>query len=130
MTVANCPPILAVDDDPHVRRLIDRSLRAEGYRTEVASSAESALETLKKAQHYALVLLDVMMPGETGFDLARRIRNGEAGEQHRHVPILFVTAEDDEHSFEASFEVGAIGYVTKPFEPDALVSSVGSMIHD
>lgn len=124
-----CAPILAVDDDPQIRRLIDRSLRAEGYATEIATSAENALDVLRKSDRYALLLLDVMMPGETGFDLARRIRNGEAGEVHRDVPILFVTAEDDEQSFENSFEVGAIGYVTKPFEPDALVESVSSMLH-
>jgi two-component system phosphate regulon response regulator OmpR len=123
-----CAPILAVDDDPHIRRLIDRSLRAEGYETEVAVDSESAIEALRRGS-YSLVLLDVMMPGETGFDLARRIRAGDAGEANRAVPILFVTAEDDGNSFEVSFEVGAIGYVTKPFEPDALVDQVGSMLH-
>lgn len=120
-------PILAVDDDPHMRRLIGRLLVEEGLETKVASSAESALAALK-SESFSLLVLDVVMDGETGFDLARRIRAGEAGERHRSLPILFVTAEADEQSYETSFDVGAHGYVTKPFKGDDLLGRVRSLM--
>lgn len=129
MPEQSCAPILSVDDDPQIRRIIERSLKAEGYQIASASSAESALELLRRSGPYSLILLDVVMTGENGFMLAQRIRQGQAGEIHRRVPILFVTAEDDQKSFESSFEVGAIGYITKPFDPEKLVESVMGMLH-
>lgn len=122
--------ILTVDDDPQIRRLIDRALRAEGYTTRTCISAESALVALREGGRYSLVLLDVMMGGETGFELARRIRNGEAGDDNRALPIVFVTAENDGDSYEQSFDVGAHRYITKPFAADALVEVVQSMLHE
>ena len=127
---ASSPVILSVDDDPQMRRLIDRSLRAEGYATRTCASAEAALISLREGEPIALILLDVMMGGETGFELAHRIRAGDAGEANRELPIVFVTAESDGESYERSFEVGAHSYITKPFDPSALVSVVSSMLHD
>jgi DNA-binding response OmpR family regulator len=123
------PTILAVDDDAHIRRLIERSLKSEGYQMRMCVSAETALTALRE-RRYAVAILDVMMTGETGFQLAERIRNGEAGEDNRHVPIVFVTAEDDADSYEKSFDVGAYRYITKPFETDSLVGVVSAMLHE
>src|ERR1700704_5026410 len=98
--------ILAVDDDANMRRLINRSLRAEGYEIESCSSIAEALKALR-AQHYSAAVLDVMMAGENGFDLARRIRAGEGDAANCGLPIVFVTGQFDSESYEQSFDVGA-----------------------
>ena len=123
------PTILAVDDDAHIRRIIERALKSEGYRMRMCVSAETALEALRE-QRYAVAILDVMMTGETGFQLAHRIRAGEAGEENREVPIVFVTAENDAEAYEKSFDVGAYRYITKPFDTDSLVGVVSAMLHE
>ena len=123
------PAILAVDDDVHMRRLIDRSLRSEGYVTQSCNSAESALAALRSGTAFSLLLLDVQMGGETGLDLARRVRQGEAGEANRTLPIVFVTAESDAGTYEQSFDVGAHHYLTKPFTQEGLLEVVSSVLH-
>ena len=127
MALAHRLPILAVDDDPLVRRLIDRSLRSEGYDTRTCVSAESALVALRQSS-YSLVLLDVVMGALDGFELARRLRAGEAGALNRDTPVVFVTGKDDRESQERSFEVGAHAYLTKPFATEALVDVVAKLL--
>lgn len=125
------PMIVTVDDDPSVRRTIERTLRCEGYRTHACDSAESGLRTLSREPSApALLLLDVTMPGESGFDLARRIRDGELGEVHRDVPIVFLTAETSEAAYEQSFDVGAHRFLSKPFEVDSLLREIDALLHE
>lgn len=121
-------PILAVDDDPVVRRLIDRSLRSEGYDTRTCVSAESALVALRQ-QSYALVLLDVIMGGVDGFELARRLRAGDAGALNRDTPVVFVTAQNGAAARERSLEIGAHAFLAKPFATEALVDVVAKLLH-
>jgi CheY-like chemotaxis protein len=126
----HAPLIVTVDDDPTVRRTIERMLRCEGYRTHACDSAESGLRTLGREEETpALLLLDVSMPGESGFELARRIRAGQLGEAHREVPIVFLTAETAEDAYEQSFDVGAHRYLAKPFETDALLEEISNLLH-
>jgi DNA-binding response OmpR family regulator len=122
--------IFAVDDDPSVRRSIERTLRSEGYRTRSCDSAESGMRALAKEQPPALLLLDVSMPGESGFDLARRIRAGELGDAHRDVPIMFLTAETHEGAYEQSFDVGAHRYLCKPYETELLLNAISALLHE
>ena len=122
-------PILSVDDDAHIRRLIDRSLREEGYTLQSCNSAESALALLRTGAVFSLLILDVKMTGETGFDLARRVREGGAGEANRDMPIVFVTGETDGESYEKSFDVGAYRYLAKPFTQESLIDVVSSVLH-
>jgi DNA-binding response OmpR family regulator len=122
------PAILAVDDDMHVRRTLDRTLREEGYTTSTAHDVKSGLDALRTGE-FAMAFLDVRMGEETGFDLARRIRAGEAGERNRLLPIVFLTAETDETSYETSFDVGALAYVTKPFHAEAVIAAVETVLH-
>ena len=124
------PMIMTVDDDPIVRRTIERTLRSEGYRTRACDSAESGLRALAAEQVPALLLLDVSMPGESGFDLARRIRDGELGDERRDVPIVFLTAETSEAAYEQSFDVGAHRFLSKPFEVDALLEEISTLLHE
>jgi len=125
----NHPVILAVDDDATIRRVIERSLKAEGYEVQLCESGEEALQTLRD-KAFALLLLDVRMGGMTGFDTAEKLRAGEAGDTNKNVPIVFVTAEADGASYERSFDVGAHRYITKPFDPDALVATVRALMHE
>jgi DNA-binding response OmpR family regulator len=122
------PAILAVDDDLHVRRTLDRTLREEGYTTRTAHDIQSGLEALRTGE-FAMAILDVRMGEETGFDLAHRIRAGEAGERNKTLPIVFLTAETDETSYETSFDVGAIAYVTKPFQSEQVIAAVETVLH-
>jgi CheY-like chemotaxis protein len=128
MGVGKTLPILAVDDDPLVRRLIDRSLRTEGYDTRTCVSAESALMALRQTS-YALVLLDLVMSDLDGFELARRLRAGEAGALNQQTPVVFVTAEHGDDAQERAAEIGAHAYLTKPFASEALVDVVAKLLH-
>ena len=123
--------ILAVDDDPQIRRLIERALRAEGYDVQTCANADSAMSTLQRGKDdFALVLVDIMMGGQTGIDLVKRIRDGEAGAERSALPVIFVTAEDDANNYEASFDLGAQRFVTKPFSADELVGVIASVLHE
>src|SRR5437764_15168863 len=84
----DAPHLLLVDDDRRIRDLLSRFLRGEGYRVTTAMSAKDARAKLH-GLHFDLLILDVMMPGETGFDLARFIRTSSS------VPIIMLTARDE-----------------------------------
>lgn len=129
-TEKSSPKILVVDDDAAIRRLIERALRSEGYEVHTCPSAEAALSTLQERHDFALVLVDVMMGGETGVQFVTRIRSGEAGADRATIPVVFVTGEDDAKTYEASFDLGAQRYVTKPFSADELINVVSSVLHE
>jgi len=117
----DAPHLLVVDDDRRIRALLLRFLVGEGYRVTTAETAREArakLESLK----FDLLILDVMMPGENGFDLARAIRTGSA------VPILMLTARDEKESRITGLETGADDYLTKPFEPRELSLRVANIL--
>ena len=117
----DAPHLLVVDDDRRIRALLSRFLYAEGYRVstaETAADARAKLEGLK----FDLLILDVMMPGESGFDFARSIRAGSA------VPILMLTARDEKESRIKGLELGADDYLAKPFEPRELSLRVANIL--
>jgi two-component system phosphate regulon response regulator OmpR len=117
----DAPHLLVVDDDRRIRALLSRCLHGEGYRV---STAETAAEARAKLQglKFDLLILDVMMPGESGFDFARAIRVGSA------VPILMLTARDEKESRIMGLELGADDYLSKPFEPRELALRVGNIL--
>ena len=121
-------PIVAVDDDPAIRRVVARALGEAGYEIHSCSSGAAGIEALKKVDA-CLVLLDVMMPGENGFDVAEKIRKGEAGDKNKAIPIVFVTAESGADAYERSFDVGAHRYLTKPFDDEQLLAAVTGVLH-
>src|SRR5436190_12349911 len=84
----DAPHLLIVDDDRRIRALLSRFLLGEGYRVTTADNAAEARAKLD-GLHFDLLILDVMMPGESGFDLAKSLR------QHSSVPILILTARDE-----------------------------------
>ncbi|MBU1228468.1 MAG: EAL domain-containing protein [Proteobacteria bacterium] len=113
--------ILAVDDEPVNLLLLSGLLRRQGINLVTARSGFEALKLLPR-HDFALILMDVMMPGMDGFTTAERIRADEAT---RHIPIIFVTAisKEQRHVFKG-YEAGAVDYLIKPFEHDILKSKV------
>jgi two-component system, OmpR family, phosphate regulon response regulator OmpR len=117
----DAPHLLVVDDDRRIRDLLSRFLSTEGYRISTADSAAVARAKLASL-HFDLLILDVMMPVETGFEFARSIRQTSA------VPILMLTARDAAESRITGLEIGADDYVSKPFEPRELSLRVASIL--
>ena len=114
--------ILIVEDDPAVRDVVEHALSREGMKTETASNGEKALESLRAARPFDLVVLDVMLPGMDGISVCQELRNGDS--PSTDAPVVMLTARDDETSVVVGLEVGADDYVTKPFRPRELVSRV------
>jgi two-component system phosphate regulon response regulator PhoB len=117
------PPakILAVDDEPQYRYLIQLNLEASGYSVSVA---EDGIVGLNKVvdENPDLVLLDVLMPGVDGFELCRQIRRFSA------VPIILLTARAEEPDKVSGLDSGADDYVTKPFSPRELVARINAVL--
>jgi DNA-binding response OmpR family regulator len=116
------PKILIVEDDPAVRDVVEYALSREGMETEAVSSGEAAAERLFSDTPLDLVILDVMLPDTDGVTLCRELRSADCA--LRDVPVIMLTARDDETSVVVGLEVGADDYVTKPFSPRQLVSRV------
>src|ERR687892_1365442 len=116
------PKVLIVEDDPAVRDVVEYALAREGMETETAESGEAAIERLFSDARFDLVILDVMLPDTDGVTLCRELRSADSA--LRDVPVIMVTARDDETSVVVGLEVGADDYVTKPFSPRQLVSRV------
>jgi len=114
--------ILVVDDDARLRQLLGRYLTENGFRVSVASTAAEARDKLRFLQPDALVL-DVMMPGETGLALTASLRAENAS-----VPVLLLTARGAPEDRIAGFESGADDYLGKPFEPRELVLRLRAML--
>src|SRR5436190_20649656 len=117
----DAPHLLVVDDDRRIRDLLSRFLFAEGYRVTTAETAADARAKLGGLR-FDLLILDVMMPGETGFDLARDLRASSS------VPIIMLTARDEPRSRVEGLTIGADDYVSKPFEPRELSLRVASIL--
>lgn len=117
----DAPHLLLVDDDRRIRDLLSRFLAGEGYRVTTAKSAADARAKLL-GLHFDLLILDVMMPGETGFDLARSIRTSSA------VPIIMLTARHEAEARIEGLQIGADDYVAKPFEPRELVLRIANIL--
>jgi two-component system phosphate regulon response regulator OmpR len=117
----DAPHILLVDDDRRIRDLLSRFLSSEGYRVTTAMSASDARAILN-GLHFDLLILDVMMPGETGFELARFIRKSSS------VPIVMLTARHEAEARIEGLQLGADDYVAKPFEPRELALRIGNIL--
>jgi diguanylate cyclase (GGDEF)-like protein len=111
------PTILVVDDTPGNLSLLARILVKEGYQVKVASNGEDALSYIL-AGSVDLVLLDVMMPGMDGYQLCQHLKAMESG---ANIPVLFISAMDETANKVKGFEVGAVDYISKPFEPVEVV---------
>ncbi|MEY2819195.1 MAG: hypothetical protein RL275_2658 [Chloroflexota bacterium] len=114
--------ILLVDDEPSITELARMYLERDGFRIQEAADGESALEAVVKHKP-ALIVLDVMLPKVDGFDVCRRLRS--AGND---VPIIMLTARDEDIDKILGLELGADDYLTKPFNPRELVARVKAIL--
>ncbi len=117
-------PILVVEDETDISRLIEYQLKQSGYPVATAEDGASALEQVRKLKP-ALVILDLMLPDMDGRDVCRAIK---ANSINRKIPILMLTARSEELDRIVGFELGAEDYVTKPFSPRELVLRVKAIL--
>ncbi|WP_221032782.1 response regulator transcription factor [Actomonas aquatica] len=110
--------VLIVEDDEAIREALTAALELDGHRTSAAATGPAGVE-LATTQRFDLILLDLMLPGLSGYDVCRRIR-----EHDRDVPILMVTAKADEIDKVLGLELGADDYITKPFGTRELLARV------
>jgi two-component system phosphate regulon response regulator OmpR len=120
--VDDLPHILVVDDDRRIRSLIQSFLAENGFRISVAASAADAREQMR-IMAFDLVVLDIMMPGETGLSLTQSLR--AAGNA---VPVLMLSALADASDRIAGLETGSDDYLTKPFEPRELLLRIRGLL--
>ncbi len=112
--------VLVVDDEADIRELIEYNLLKEGYRVELASTGEEALQKAL-ALKPDLIVLDLMLPGIDGLDVCRSL----AGQD---IPILMVTAKNDDSDIIIGLEMGADDYITKPFSPRVLTARIRAVL--
>ncbi len=112
--------ILMVDDNPKNLQLLGTTLRNEGYNLEFATSGKMALNWVSK-KIFDLILLDIMMPEMSGFEVCEKIRNIP---EYNDVPIVFLTAKTEKESIVQGFKLGAQDYITKPFDTSELLARV------
>ena len=115
--------ILVVDDEAHIVELARLYLAQEGYRVESAGDGQTALDKIA-AIRPALVVLDLMLPIVDGWEVCRRVRAGE----QRDLPIVMLTARDDDVDKSVGLELGADDYMTKPFNPRELAARIKAIL--
>ncbi len=117
----DAPHVLVVDDDRRLRALLSSFLRKHGYRVTVAASSAEA-RTFLDGLAFEIIVLDVMMPGESGFELAASLR------RHSDIPILMLTARSEAVDRVRGLEAGVDDYLGKPYEPRELLLRIGSIL--
>ena len=116
--------VVLAEDDPEVRRLIGTMLANEGYATARVTTGWEALAAVERFAP-ALVLLNVDLPSPNGIALTRLLKRNP---RHRHVPVLLLTADADSPRVEEAISGGAAGYLTMPFQAEALRSAIASLL--
>lgn len=119
--MSNAKKVLVVDDQPGLVRLVRDNLETLQYQVIVAAEGKQALEIVENEEP-DLVILDIMLPGQDGYQICRRIR------EFSTVPIIMLTARNDRTDLVAGFEAGADDYVTKPFSADELLARVKAVM--
>jgi DNA-binding response OmpR family regulator len=114
------PVILAVDDDPAVLRIIESQLTRIDYLVKTAASGEEALQILRELTP-AVMILDVMMEGMSGYDLCSVVKREE---RLKDVPVIFLTSRSTPQDYRTGHELGAVIYMVKPLKADKLVNIV------
>lgn len=112
--------ILAVDDEPHILKLVSFSLTSKGFDVIEATDGLSAIE-LAESEQPDLILLDVMMPALDGYEACRRIKDNP---KTAHIPVVMLSAKSQKAEQAVGIDAGAIDYICKPFTPSDLVEQV------
>ncbi|MDR3352973.1 MAG: two-component system response regulator OmpR [Zoogloeaceae bacterium] len=114
--------LLVVDDDIRLRDLLQRYLGEQGYPVRVAANA-TQMDTYLQREHFDLIVLDLMLPGEDGLAICRRLRG-----QGNNIPIVMLTARGDEIDRIVGLEMGADDYLPKPFNPRELLARIQAVL--
>ena len=114
--------VLVVDDEARMRKLVRDFLTVKGFYVLEAENGEQAVDLFFKQKDIALIILDVMMPKMNGWDVCKTIR------QYSRVPIIMLTAKDQEQDELLGFELGVDEYISKPFSPKILVARVEALL--
>lgn len=114
--------ILIVDDDPGLRRLLERFLSEQGYRVRAVENTEQ-MDRMLSRELFHLLVLDLMLPGEDGMAACKRLRDG-----NNQMPIIMLTAKGDEIDRIVGLEMGADDYLPKPFNPRELVARIQAVL--
>ena len=121
---ASAPHVLLVDDEPAIRTICRVNLEADGLAVDEAANGAEALERIRR-EHPSLVLLDVMMPGLDGWNVARRLA---ADAETQDIPVVFLSARASYEDRLQAQEHGAVGYIVKPFDPLELAGIVRDVL--
>jgi putative two-component system response regulator len=122
MTERTAPRILVVDDEPSICHLVSRLLEKQGYACDTCESASEAIKKIGSGA-YELVVSDIMMPGMTGIDLLSKIKK-----THPDMAFIMLTGVDDHETAVRTLDLGAFGYVIKPFEANELIINVANSL--
>jgi DNA-binding response OmpR family regulator len=113
--------VLVVDDEPYIGRIIQLKLDTGRYNVELCGDGPSALERLRREAPVDLILLDIMMPRMSGFEVLSELR-GLPG--HERTPVIMLTAKGQETDREQAASLGASDFLTKPFSPKKLLARI------
>ena len=116
--------ILLIEDEPDIRKTLEYNISREGYDVISTSSLKEARDHLNSIS-FSLVLLDLMLPDGSGLDLCREVKSDS---EKMHIPIIILTAKDDEVDKVVGFELGADDYVTKPFSVRELILRIKAIL--
>lgn len=122
MTVTETSKILVVDDDVRLRALLERYLVEQGYIVRSVGNFEQ-MQRLMERENFHLIVLDLMLPGEDGLSICRRLR-----QQENTIPIIMLTAKGDEVDRIIGLEMGADDYLPKPFNPRELLARIRAVM--
>ena len=114
------PKVLIVDDSPAQLYSLRRMIEQAGHEAIVAASGEQALE-VAASEHPAVILMDIVMPGMSGYQATRRLNRTEST---RHIPVIFVSSRNGEADRQWGLRQGAREYVTKPVNPAVLLTAI------
>ena len=120
--------ILAIDDNADIRELIAFILRRENYEVSTASNGIAGLEMIK-GSHPDLIILDVVMPEFSGYDVLDAVRSDKSSKV-RDIPVLMITSKSSTDDIDQALELGATSYIVKPFRPAKLVTKVKSLLDE
>lgn len=122
MAGSETPKILVVDDDMRLRALLERYLVEQGYLVRAVANYEQ-MQRMMERENFHLVVLDLMLPGEDGLSICRRLR-----QQENEIPIIMLTAKGDEVDRIIGLEMGADDYLPKPFNPRELLARIRAVM--
>ncbi len=119
--------VLLIEDDPDIQRMVQLALKYQGgHEVSVASSGAEGLEKAA-AENPDVILLDVMMPEMDGYETCKRLKSQPGT---RHIPVVFLSARAQQSEIQKGREIGAIGYLVKPFDPMKLASQLDAILQN